>query len=173
MSEKIISQTNSALKIFSGFMLMFAAAQITIPIDPIPITLQSLALMLIGLTYNMRNGLSAVILYVFAGSIGMPVFANMASGLSGPAVGYFIGFIVCIYAMNKFKEKYNIDSVFKIILTCAIGTIPIFFFGVTWLSNFIGFKNAIIHGLMPFIIPGIIKSILLALSLRAIKFKIN
>ncbi len=175
MLNRVASQLNSqrALIIFSGVILIFAAAQITIPIYPVPITLQTLAVLLIALTYSMQDGLSAVMIYLVAGSLGVPIFSNMSSGIGGATTGYMLGFIACIYAINKFKERFNIDSLLKIVLACIIGNSLIFVCGIAWLSNLIGLKNSIIHGLIPFIIPGIVKSALLGLLLKTIKFRVK
>jgi biotin transport system substrate-specific component len=165
-----ISRQLNLVKVLSGVILIFAFAQITIPLDPIPITLQTLAVILIGLTYQMSEGLAAVTLYVVAGALGIPIFANMSSGFGGPSSGYLIGFIAAVYGINKFKERFGIASFLLIVSASILGSIIIFAFGLAWLSAFIGVSGAIQHGLMPFILPGIIKAFLLGVILKTIRF---
>lgn len=171
MTYKTIAKSSEVLKILSGIFLIFASAQITIPLHPVPITLQTLAVMLIGLTYSMSSGLAAIISYVILGSLGLPVFAHMSHGLSSPSSGYLIGFIAAVYVMNKFKQRFGISSILSIVSASILGSIVIFSFGIAYLSTFIGFSGAIQHGFIPFIIPGLVKFCLLAIILRIIKFK--
>ena len=150
---------------------MFACSQISIPIEPVPITLQSVGVMLIGLTYNKSEGLAAMVLYVLAGAIGLPVLAHFTSGITSPSSGYLFGFIAAVYGINKFKDRFGLKSFISIIAACILGTIILFTVGIAWLSAFVGFSGAITHGLIPFIIPGLVKAFVLSTSLKAIGFK--
>jgi biotin transport system substrate-specific component len=176
MIQNLIKDSQSSLsqkliRIFLGFILIFACSQIAIPLKPVPISLQTVGVMLIALTYSMSEGMAVIIAYVFSGAIGIPVFANFQYGLGGPTSGYLCGFIGSIYGMNKFKEKFGLHSFISIIGACFIGTIITYIFGITWLSTFIGFSDAITHGLIPFIIPGIVKAMILSGGFKAISFK--
>jgi biotin transport system substrate-specific component len=161
----------SVIKVIAGFLLIFASAQIIIPIEPVPITLQTVGVMLIALTYNMSEGIAALIFYIIGGAIGLPIFSNFSHGLGGPTSGYIMGFIPAIYLMNKFKDRYGIKSFSSIVSACFIGHVVIYLCGITWLSTLIGFMPAVTHGLIPFIIPGVVKLLILSASLRAIGFK--
>jgi biotin transport system substrate-specific component len=170
MIQKISSLKSSQLallKVLSGFFLMFASAQISIPLGHVPITLQTVAVMLIGLTYSLPEGIATLLAYIVAGSMGLPIFSNFSYGIGGPTTGYIIGFIPAIYFMNKFRVK----SFLSIVSACFIGTVTIYTCGIAWLSTLIGFTPAITHGLVPFIIPGIAKGLILSASLKAIGFK--
>ena len=127
--------------------------------------------MLIGLTYGKNEGLAAMIAYVLAGAIGLPVFANFGSGLSGPASGYLFGFIAAVYGINIFKEKFGLRSFLSIMSSCILSNIILFTVGIAWLSAFIGLSSAITHGLLPFIIPGLVKVFILSGALKAISFR--
>jgi len=150
---------------------MFACSQIAIPLKPVPISLQTVGVMLIALTYNMSEGMCVIVAYVLAGAIGLPVFANFESGLGGPTSGYLFGFIATVYCMNKFKDRFGLQSFVSIAGACFIGTIITLFLGVAWLGVFVGFSGAITYGLMPFIIPGIVKAVILSISIKTIGFK--
>ena len=171
IKENTSTLAQKLIKIISGFILMFACSQLSIPLKPVPISLQTVGIMLIGLTYNRSEGIATIIAYVLAGAIGLPVFANFNSGLGGPTSGYLFGFIATIYCMNKFKDRFGLQSFVSIVGACFVGTVITFVFGLAWLSFLIGFSGAITHGLMPFIIPGIVKAVILSASLKAIGFK--
>jgi biotin transport system substrate-specific component len=160
-------------KILSGVFLLFAFSQIVIPLDPIPITLQSLAVLLIGITYDKSSGLTTVLIYLVLGFLGVPVFAGMKSGLGGPSAGYLFGFLFAIYLMNKSKEKFGLTSYYAMTFTLLLGLAGIFLLGIIWLSSFIGLRAAIKVGLIPFIIPGLVKTFLLLIILRMINFSLN
>jgi biotin transport system substrate-specific component len=156
----------------SAVTLLFACSEIYIPLDPVPVTMQSVGVMVIGLLYNKKQGLISYGIYLALGAIGIPVFAEYTSGASilfGSTFGYFVGFGASIFAMNLIKLKLGTDSFWKIAINCALGTIITFIFGISWLSLIIGFNNAITFGLMPFIIPGLIKIFVLAGLLRGLK----
>jgi biotin transport system substrate-specific component len=173
IKENSLNLAQKLIKIISGFILMFACSQIAIPLKPVPISLQTVGVMLIGLTYSRSEGMAAMLTYILAGAIGLPVFANFNSGLGGPTSGYFFGFIAAIYCMNKFKDRFGLQSFVSIVGACFVGTVITFVFGLAWLSSLIGFSAAITHGLMPFIIPGIVKVLILSASLKAVGFKVN
>jgi biotin transport system substrate-specific component len=156
------------LSIF-GATLLFASAQIYIDYKPVPFTLQTIALMMIGLQYNLRDGLSSVIMYMTAGIAGLPVFAAYSSGIGiivGPRGGYIIGFVLCVCVMNLLKTLIGSRSIVSILINCFAGTVSVIGCGVSWLTYHIGFENAISYGVIPFIIPGILKSIITAILLR-------
>lgn len=147
-----------------GVFLLFACSQISIPIQPVPITLQTVGITAIALLYNYKDAVITYISYITIGSLGAPVFSNYNSGLKtllGPCLGYFIGFLAAIYIINKIKTKIGMDSFLKIVISCISGTAVIFICGIAWLSTSLGIEAAITVGLLPFIIPGIIKSIIL------------
>lgn len=156
----------------AGILLIFACSQIYIPLEPIPITMQTVGIMLLALLYNQRDGIITYLSYLSLGMIGIPVFSGYNSGINilfGSSCGYFIGFLVAIYTMNKIKNKIGSDSFIKLAVNCLIGTIIIYFFGIAWLSISIGIKTALMVGLVPFIIPGIFKSIILSAILNLLR----
>ena len=157
---------------FLGVLFIFACAQIFIPIKPIPITLQTVAIMSIAFIYNLKDGIRTYFLYLIAGAAGIPLFSGFNSGIDiifGQRFGYWTGFLFAILIMNYFKEKIGMNSIYKIFINCLAGSFMIYFFGILWLSSFYGFKQALIVGLVPFIIPGIVKSVLLSGIIKLVK----
>lgn len=159
-------------KIALGVLVLFACSQISIPTVPVPITMQTVGVMLIGLLYTRRSALISVISYTAFGAIGLPVFQGFAGGIAhlyGPTAGYLVGFTASVYVMTIFREKFGLESFWGILLNCLIGTLIVFAFGVSWLAFNIGLKDALTFGVLPFIIPGAIKASLLSGALSFIR----
>jgi len=170
VSYGVIDKVES-LKILLGVSILFAGGQIAIPLEPVPITLTTVSVMLIGLLYSKKSALLSVIIFTALGGMGFPVFQGFAGGfthLYGPTAGFIFGFSIAVWVMTTFRNKFGIESFGKILLNCTIGTVVIFICGISWLAVNIGLKNAILFGLLPFIIPGAAKAILLSGALRII-----
>jgi biotin transport system substrate-specific component len=163
---------NDIMVVLGGVILLFAASQIEIPLHPVPITLQTVAVMLIGLTYSPRRAVESLLLWIGLGVLGFPIFSGFSGGahiLVGPTAGYIAGFIMATYLMATLKEKLSLNSWVYDVLLCLMGTVIVFTCGVLWLSQLIGFSNALVHGLLPFILPGIVKAGLLCTGLQILR----
>lgn len=88
-----------ALQVFGGSALVALAAQISVPMIPVPMTLQTLAVLVVGLTLGSRLGAMALVVYLLEGASGLPVFAHMTNGLAffGPTAGFLLGFVMMAY----------------------------------------------------------------------------
>src|SRR5688572_26898039 len=107
-----------------GSVLLFASAQIVIPLQPIPITLQTMAVMIIGLTFSTRPALNAVALYLLAGALGAPVFGEWSGGftrLIGPSGGYLVGFFAAVLIMTTWRKFFPSESFWATLLNCVLG----------------------------------------------------
>jgi biotin transport system substrate-specific component len=163
---------NELMVVFGGVLFLFAASQIEIPLKPVPITLQSVAIMLIGLTYTPRRALESLLIWLGLGAAGLPILAGFAGGISKftePTAGYLVGFLISPYLMAMLKEKYALNSWISDALLCVMGTLILYSTGVVWLSHLIGFSNAVMTGVVPFILPGIIKAGLLCTALQILR----
>ena len=160
--------------VFWGVGLLFLTSQISIPLEPVPITLQTVGVMLIGLLFERRAAVHTVLVYLSLGGIGVPVFANFHGGatyLFSKSGGYLWGFLAAVAVMTTLRSKLKLQdhNFFHIALNCLAGTIVVFMCGIGWLSQFIGFEAAIRFGLVPFIIPGIIKILVLTGAIRYLR----
>lgn len=149
---QIISQT--ALFI----ALIAIGGYIIIPMVPVPITLQTLFVLLCGCVMK-RYAIIPVTLYVFLGTLGLPVFHQFTSGpgiLLGPTGGYLIGFIIAAAIVGIFYENKN--RFFRA-TGLVLGTFTITLFGVLWISFSTGMTlfDAVLIGALPFIIGSVIK----------------
>ncbi len=156
--------------VFWSVFLITLTSQITIPLDPVPITLQTCSIMFIGLCLERKVAIQSVLCYLMLGAMGAPVFADFTGGyekLIGPTGGYLLGFFVSVIAMTHVRSVFNYrKNVLYDLLNCLMGTVIIFALGLSWLSYFIGFEKAVQVGLMPFILPGLIKAFLLSVLVR-------
>ena len=160
--EKIIKLT---LIIVVGTILITISAKIKIPFYPVPMTMQTFVILLIGITLGYRIGLTIVALYLFEGIIGLPVFANSPEkgiGIAyfiGPTMGYLIGFLVAVYFAGLFKyEKGIINTFLKLIFSVSF----IYILGLIWLGTLIGWDKPIFKlGAQPFLLAELFKILLL------------
>ena len=156
-----------------GLLLLFVCSQIAIPLKPVPITLQTTAVLLLGLAWPRKSAVTAVSSYLLFGAAGMPVWANFSGSfayLCGPTGGYFFGFLVAVYAMARLRETvFTQKSYSNLLLLSFIGQVCIYAFGLLWLNNFVGSFEALLQGgLIPFIIPGVVKAFIVAGALKSL-----
>ena len=172
-SQKILK---SLIIIFIGSIALTISAKLKIPFYPVPMTMQTFVVLLLGISFGYKIGLATVSLYLLEGIIGMPVFSNSPEkgiGLiyfTGPTMGYLIGFLFATFFAGYMNFKTNIFLIFfKLILSVSI----IYIFGVLWLGNLIGWDKPIIQlGVTPFLFAELFKILLLTvLAKQLIKFK--
>jgi biotin transport system substrate-specific component len=145
--------TGSALVVF-GSLLLAVSAQFKIPLYPVPVTGQTLVVLLIGMTYGARLGGITISAYLFEGALGLPVFAGGAAGVAvlvGPTGGYLFGFLLASAAMGYLAERGMGRTAASTITAMVIGNCVIYLCGVFWLANFIGFDKAVAAGVLPFL----------------------
>ena len=156
--------TKAALVVF-GSLLLAVSAQFKIPLYPVPVTGQTLVVLLIGITYGPRLGGITLAAYLFEGALGLPVFAGGAAGvavLMGPTAGYLFGFLLAAIAMGYLAERGMGRTVVSTIAAMVIGNCVIYLCGALWLANFIGFGQAIAAGVLPFLYGDALKLVVAA-----------
>ncbi len=165
-------RSSSFLLTFIGVGLLFFCSQVSIPLQPVPISLQTVAVLVIGLTFSKADALKSIASYLALGALGAPVFSNFGGGLAvlmGPRGGYLFGFFVSIWIMCTLRERITYIGTKEMVLIALAGNAAIYLCGLPWLSAFVGWDFAIAGGLTPFIIPGLVKSVLVASAVRYIK----
>lgn len=156
--------TANILSILFGSLLVAILAQvsITIPFSPVPITGQTIGVVLLGGLLGCRKAAMAITLYLMEGALGLPVFANMQSGahiLLGPTAGYLWGFIPAAYITGLITEKGFIKNIYSSYAVCFLATTLILVSGTIYLSVFgMGFEKALNLGFYPFLIGDVVKS---------------
>jgi len=160
--EKIIKLT---LITIVGSILISISAKIKIPFYPVPMTMQTFAILLIGITFGYKVGLATVTLYLLEGIVGLPVFASSPEkgiGITyfiGPTMGYLIGFLAAVYFAGFFKyDKGIINTFLKLIFSVSF----IYILGLIWLGILIGWDKPIFKlGAEPFLLAELFKILLL------------
>ena len=156
--------TKAALVAF-GSLLLAVSAQFKIPLYPVPVTGQTLVVLLIGMTYGPRLGGVTIAAYLFEGALGLPVFAGGAAGvavLMGPTAGYLFGFLLAATAMGYLAERGIGRTVVSTIAAMVIGNCVLSLCGALWLANFIGSDQAIAAGVLPFLYGDALKLVVAA-----------
>ena len=162
----------SIFVIVIGSMLLTISAKIKIPFYPVPMTMQTFVVLLMGMSFGYKIGVATVSLYLLEGIFGLPVFSNSPEkgvGLvyfTGPTMGYLIGFLFATFLAGYLNFKTNIVIIFfKLIFAVSI----IYILGVLWLGNLIGWEKPIIQlGVKPFLLAELFKILILTLLAKKI-----
>jgi biotin transport system substrate-specific component len=163
--------------VISASWLLAISAQFTfnLPFSPVPVTGQTLAVLLIGSLLGKNRGAAAVGLYLIQGAAGLPVFAGGKSGfitLVGPTGGYLIGFIAAAYIVGILAELRYDKSPSYIAFSMFVGNLVIYSFGLFWIVQFVGESSALQMGLFPFLVGDFVK-ILIGVIVLGSSTKIN
>jgi biotin transport system substrate-specific component len=167
-SDIILTQKSVSNRVINGFLilgtswLIAISAQISInlPFSPVPITGQTLIILLAGLVLGKNRGAAAVAVYLLQGASGLPFFAGGKSGLVtlfGPTGGYLFGFLAAVYIVGMISELRYKRSLFQAATSLVIGNITIYIFGLFWLARFVGESQALQLGLYPFLVGDFLK----------------
>ena len=172
---KDISQTKIIKSLFAiilGSIALTISAKIKIPFYPVPMTMQTFVVLFLGLSLGYKIGLASVIVYLFEGIMGLPVFSNSPEkgvGLiyfTGPTMGYLIGFLTASFLASKISSK---DSFLLILSKLIVATSTIYILGLFWLGILIGWDKPIfVLGAKPFLLAEIFKIAILALITKQI-----
>ncbi len=149
----------ASVKVLLGIFALFASAQILIPIKPVPITLQTIVVSIIGLSYSPRLSFATLLTYLTLGAFGAPMFVKYSGGLSymtGITAGYLLGFLIAAPTISYLKRTFS-DKFLGVMSCCMVGQIIIYVLGVAWLASFIGFEKALYSGFLVYIPSGIVK----------------
>ncbi len=167
------TQTNSLPRalalMLAGSILLAASAHVKVPFWPVPMTMQTFVVLVIGATYGWRLGAATLIAYLAEGAAGLPVFTGGVGPLymAGPTGGYLVGFIASAVAAGWLAERGMMRNVPMAVLAMLVADALALALGVAWLSNLIGFEKAIAGGLLPFLTGEALKIVLAAALLTA------
>lgn len=142
---------------------LFAHLAIPLPFTPVPIVLQSSLILLLSVLLGPKRAVASVAAFLAQGAVGFPVFANGTAGLAkfvGPTGGYLIGYLAASFIVSSLIELFKTRSLLHSFYAMAAGQFAIYALGVAWLSTFLGFSQAILLGVVPFLIGDAIKMFL-------------
>lgn len=164
---KPAAYTNTLL-VFGAIGLISMAAQIQIPMYPVPMTLQTLVVLLVAATLGMKRSAIALTGYLAIGALGLPVFAG-SKALTGvlPTTGYLVGFIVAAMIVGFLAEKGFSRKPLAVLASFALGSLVIYGFGTAGLMVALGLdlNQAIAVGVIPFLIGDAVKAAVAAAAL--------
>jgi biotin transport system substrate-specific component len=150
----------------AGVGILAVSARIQVPFYPVPVTMQTLAVMVIAMAYGSKLGTATLFSYLLAGFLGAPVFAGGAgfAYMVGPTGGYLAGFLASGVVLGALADRGWTRNWQTAAAAMIAGTAIIYLLGVAWLSQLIGFDKAVQFGLVPFIYGDILKLVIAAVS---------
>ncbi len=156
-----------------GSIVLAISSKIKIPFYPVPMTMQTLIVLLIGIAFGWKMALATISLYLFEGIIGLPVFSGTPEkgvGLvyfMGPTMGYLLGFIIAGYLAGKFVYDNNlVKTFFKLFFATSF----IYILGILWLGSLIGWDKPIFElGAQPFLLAELFKILIATFAVNQIK----
>ena len=155
--------------LFGGIFLALAS-RIEVPMVPVPITMQTFAVTLIGALYGWRLGAVTVLAWLGAAAMGLPLLASGKFGLApfiGPTAGYLFAFPLAAMLTGWLAQRgWNGGRPWLAGLSMLAGNMLCLVIGAAWLAQLIGVEAAITAGVLPFLLGGALKSVLAAMVLR-------
>jgi biotin transport system substrate-specific component len=163
----------NAILAIGGSLLLTLSAKINVPFYPVPLSMQTFAVLVIGAAFGWRLGAATVLLYLAEGAAGLPVFAGTPEkgiGLAymmGPTGGYLAGFVAGAAIVGWLAERGWDRSILLLTGAMFIGHVAIFVFGAAWLSTIVGIEKAWALGVAPFYLATVFKTLLAAACIKA------
>jgi biotin transport system substrate-specific component len=156
-----------------GTILLAISSKIKIPFYPVPMTMQTLIVLFLGITLGWKLGVATVALYLFEGIIGLPVFSGTPEKgvgifyFTGPTMGYLIGFLFTVYFAGSINFSKNLFIKF---LQLSFSVSFIYIFGILWLGILIGWGEPLFQlGAEPFLLAELFKVLIILVSLPKIR----
>lgn len=161
------SVLGQAVLVVLGVVLLAACSWIDVPMYPVPMTLQSFAVLLVGFVYGPWLGLVTVLAWLAATALGLPLLSGGAAGLApftGRTAGYIAAFPIVAYLAGHLSRRHG--GFVRLSVIGLIGHAVLLAMGVAWLAQSIGWAKAWQFGAQPFLAGMLVKSLLAALGAR-------
>lgn len=157
--------------VVGGAALTAALAQVAIPLWPVPITGQTLAVLLVGSSLGATRGALSMVLYALVGALGAPIFSDASGGMGvlfGATGGYIVGFVLAAAFTGWLAQRRWERGLLRGMLAFVAGSAVVFLIGLPWLQVSLGltWSQTLAAGLYPFIVGGVVKAAIAALVLR-------
>lgn len=166
-SSKALAMAKDIILVLSFSIITGLAAKLKIEIGAVPITMQTLAVLLSGALLGSKRGALSQLTYLSFGLAGLPWFAR-GGGIQyimSPTFGYIIGFVLAAFFVGSLAERGWDKSIKMAILAMLLGNIILYIPGLFWLAKFVGFSKVIQVGFYPFVIGDLLKILLAGLVL--------
>ena len=171
------SLLRSIVLVLLGCALLWVSAKVKVPFWPVPMTLQTFAVLALGAAYGSRLGAATVIAYLAAGAAGLPVFTNTPPEMAGPGYllgptgGFLIGFVAAAFIVGTAADRHWDRSVPKLLAAMVAADIVVFAMGLAWLGLAVpalGYSWGLLEaGLFPFVLGDLLKVLIAALAVPA------
>lgn len=152
------SAIQNILIVLVASVILSLVSKLYIPFQPVPLTFESATVILFGLTLGAKRAACAAGLYLLQGSLG--VWSGGVSTLVGPTAGYLFGFLPAAFFAGWMMEKGMASSLYRIIVSAFLSSTVIFLCGVLWLQAIVGWQDAYLFGVKPFLITEPVKLII-------------
>ena len=179
LADRIFSRSlaTDLVLIAAGTAFTAVMAQLFIPIQPVPITGQTVAVLIVGSTLGAARGALSMTLYAVLGLF-LPIYSDASSGwavLSGATGGYIVGFIASAALTGWLAQRQWDHKIFGGIASFLAGTAVTFVFGMAWLAFALGLdlEQTLAFGLYPFVVFGVVKAVFSAAVMRLIWLGVN
>jgi biotin transport system substrate-specific component len=171
-----------AVLVLLGTVVLAISAKIRVPFYPVPMTLQTFAVMAIAAAYGSRLAVLTVLAYLFEGALGLPVFTGTPPAVAGPLYflgptgGFLIGFILLALIVGTATDRGWDRSIPRLFAAMVVADVVVFALGFGWLAWFaqlssgaqgIGVQAAFANGVVPFLLADLLKIALAALAIPA------
>lgn len=171
LSAAILGQetlTKRLLMVLGGSLLIALAARVSVPMFPVPMTLQTLAILVVGLTYGARMGAATLLAYLAEGAMGLPVFAGGHAGLAymvGPTGGFLLGFVLMAWLAGLASDRGWTRSFVGAALTALAVSAVLYVPGLAWPAAVMGktVPELLTGWMLPFLAGDAVKAVLAAL----------
>lgn len=171
LGNPVLTGAKYSLMVLAGVALITASAKITVPFWPVPMTLQTMAIMAIALATGPRVALATMTAYLAAGAAGLPVFAGTPERgigiayMMGPTGGYLAGYLIAAGLVGALARRRGTLARFAIMMG---GMVPVYLLGLAGLSVFVPSDKVLALGFTPFILGDTLKIALVALGYAGI-----
>lgn len=161
-----------ALSVLGATAILTASSWVAVPVGPVPMTMQTFAVTLIGALFGWRLGAATVVIWLAQAAAGLPVLAGGTGGIApffGPTAGYLVAFPLAAALAGYLAERGWTGRRSVLAFVAALGgNALILALGGAWIASFAGWEAALATGVTPFLLGAVLKSALAAAVLRAI-----
>jgi biotin transport system substrate-specific component len=160
--------------VLAATLVLAVSAKIQVPFWPVPMTMQTFVVLMIGAAFGARLAAATVLTYLIEGALGLPVFATGAglAYMTGPTAGYLAGFALAATLVGRFADRGHGRSVLTTLAAFLVGEAVIFALGTGWLALHIGAEKAFAAGLVPFM-PGEAAKVALACAVLPLMWRLT
>lgn len=157
----------------SVIIALFANVSFRLPFSPVPIATQATVILLLSCFLGSKRATLSVLAFLMQGASGLPVFAGGKFGiahLAGPTGGYILGYLAAAFVTGLIMERIEQRTISKTLGAMGLGNLIVYLFGLPWLSVYIGWQNAFMLGMLPFLLTDALKILVAVQFLKSTRF---